>query len=218
MDALLDKLDAEHEHILMNQEMTNRILATRVELDAELGQLKKKYASDIKEMEWKLKAEQEAHDRDLAARNHDLVKARDELNRLHQQMTEVEDELGQKLKAEKDAHEQDLVNARNELVRLHRQMTDEHEKVLAAQEMAGRMLKKRVESDGELSMLQRKYQNDIKAWEKRLQQELAARDKQAAEFKAELEKMKEEISEMDSQRHDLGSLLQQAVKVMFAMN
>jgi hypothetical protein len=225
IDTLISQGETYKEQMRMKQEMTNRILVTRIELDAELGQLKKKYASDMKEWKNKLKTEQEVHSRDMARaaalveelkaeaaalaekHNQHLVKARDQLVGLHQQMTEVEDELSQKLKAAKYDHEQDLFK-----------LQAEHEKVCAAQKMTGHMLQKRVESDGELSSLQRKYQSDSKVWKKKMQQEIAIRDKQAAEFKAEIKNMKKEIAEMESQRNDLRSLFQLSMKVMFGMD
>ncbi|KAI2497373.1 hypothetical protein MHU86_17138 [Fragilaria crotonensis] len=85
MDMLFSKLEEEKEHVRQNQDMTNRILATRIELDTELGILKKKYTEEAKVWESKLQAEKAAHVSDVA-------KAQAEVERLKKEVEEMSKE------------------------------------------------------------------------------------------------------------------------------
>jgi uncharacterized protein YlxW (UPF0749 family) len=82
MDMLFTKLEEEKEHVRQNQDMTNRILATRIELDTELGILKKKYTSEAREWESKLQAEK-------VARVNEMAKAQAEVERLKREVEEM---------------------------------------------------------------------------------------------------------------------------------
>ena len=85
MDLLFSKLEEEKVHVRQNQDMTNRILATRIELDTELGILKKKYMTEAREWESKLVAEKVAHVNDVA-------KAQAEVERLRKEVEEMSKE------------------------------------------------------------------------------------------------------------------------------
>lgn len=64
-NALHALLETERESIKVNQELTNRILTQRIEIDAELGNLKKVYDQDNKQWGDKYKAEQMAREREV---------------------------------------------------------------------------------------------------------------------------------------------------------
>jgi hypothetical protein len=55
-----------HVHDTMRLLVTNRVLVTRVELDAALGKLKKQYEQESKEWQSKIAAQQETHNCDLS--------------------------------------------------------------------------------------------------------------------------------------------------------
>ena len=89
MDLLNSKLEEEKEHVRQNQDMTNRILATRIELDTELGNLKKKYTSEVREWQSKLEAEKVAHDSDVAKAQAEVEKLKREVEEMAQERTSL---------------------------------------------------------------------------------------------------------------------------------
>lgn len=60
MDSLRDLLDAENQAMKVNKDLTNRILAQRINLDSELGQLQRRYAEESCEWDARYQAELEA--------------------------------------------------------------------------------------------------------------------------------------------------------------
>jgi predicted phage-related endonuclease len=99
LESLLSKLEQEKDHVLQKQDMTNRILATRIELDKELSSLKKQYAAEVQDWNDKLLAEKIAHKNDVARlnlerihRKNDVAKAQTEINKLKQELNELSKE------------------------------------------------------------------------------------------------------------------------------
>jgi hypothetical protein len=138
------------------------------------------------------------------------------------------------LKAEKDAHDRDLVTSQKLLERLQQEVSDmEKEKDLLkrnkeqtdelylklsqAQEMTNRIMQKRVEIDGELTRLQRQYENDSKRWQEKMEREVAAQRKVADEARLELEKLKKKEADMEAERSDVGSLMRMTFEAMFGL-
>lgn len=98
MDKLYTKFEEEKDHVRQNQVMTNRILTTRVELDLELGLLKKKYEIDSKEWESKLQQEQQAHGSDLANAEADVARLKKEVEQMTKERTNLSSLFTQSLK------------------------------------------------------------------------------------------------------------------------
>ena len=189
MDVLAAKLRKEEENIRQHHEVSNRILQARIDLDVELGLLKKKYQEDSKKWEEDLKAEQEAH-------KIDLIQSQRQLDQLQNEIADLE--MKAKI-AELNGSQSDLLMA----------------KLQNAQLMTNRILQKRIEIDGELTTLKRKYEQDTKKWETTLQREMLNRDKEAAKANAELENLKEEMAKMVAERNDFGSLFGRSFKILF---
>lgn len=138
------------------------------------------------------------------------------------------------LKAEKDAHDRDLVSSQKLLARLqqevsemekekdvlkrNKEQTDElYLKLGQAQEMTNRILQKRIEIDGELTRLQRQYENDSKRWQEKMEREVAAQRKVADDAMLELEKVKKKKAAMEAERSDVGSLMRLTFEAMFGL-
>ena len=138
------------------------------------------------------------------------------------------------LKAEKDAHDRDLVSSKKLLAHLqqevsemekekdvlkrNKEQTDElYLKLGQAQEMTNRILQKRIEIDGELTRLQRQYENDSKRWQEKMEREVAAQRKVADEAMLELEKVKKKKAAMEAERSDVGSLMRLTFEAMFGL-
>lgn len=189
MDFLAAKLRKEEENIRKHHEVSNRILQARIDLDVELGLLKKKYQEDSKKWEQDLKAEQEAH-------KTDLIQSQRQLDQLQNEIADLE----------MKARIAEMSGAQSEMLAA---------KLQNAQLMTNRILQKRIEIDGELTALKRKYEQDTKKWETTLQREMLNRDKEAAKVNAELERVKEEVAKMAAERNDFGSLLSRSLKVLF---
>jgi uncharacterized protein YlxW (UPF0749 family) len=98
MDLLYTKLEEEKDHVRQNQDMTNRILATRIELDTELGILKKKYTSEVKEWQSKLEAEKVAHDSDVAKAQAEVEKLKREVEEMAKERTSLSSLFKQSMK------------------------------------------------------------------------------------------------------------------------
>ena len=75
MDGLRNLLEDEKESQRINKDLTNRILKQRVEIDAELGELKKRYDQDSKQWDDKYAQEHEA-------RRLEVDRARQEMEQL----------------------------------------------------------------------------------------------------------------------------------------
>jgi DNA repair exonuclease SbcCD ATPase subunit len=189
MEVLAEKLRNEKENIRKHHEASNRILQARIDLDVELGLLKKKYQKDSEKWQKDLKAEQEA-------RKIDLIQSQAQLDQLQNEIADLETK----------AKNAELSGAQSDILRA---------KLQNAQLMTNRILQTRIEIDGELTALKRKYEKDTKKWETTMQREMFNRDKEAAKAKAELELLKEEMAKMAAERNDFGSLLGRSLKVLF---
>jgi chromosome segregation ATPase len=160
--------------------MTKLILEKRISLQQESN-----------ELENKLKAEQSAHDKELA-------ESRKLLSQLQQEVLEIEKEKN--------------------MLTSNKEQTDAlYLKLGQAQEMTNRILQKRIEIDGELTRLQRQYKNDSKFWQDKMEREVSIQQKAAAEARAELEMLKKKEAALEAERNDLGSLVGQTFKVMFGL-
>lgn len=104
MAALSAKLMEEKEHVFQNQLVTNRILETRVALDAALGKLQKQLEQERKDWQTKLAAEKEAHNLEMQK----LVEAQEARSREMMNYAEANRELESKLAAEQEAHLRDI--------------------------------------------------------------------------------------------------------------
>lgn len=89
LDLLTAKLEAEREHIKVNQHMSNNILATRVQLDQELGLLKKKYEADSQDWKARLEQEKQAHGRDVAEAQAEVERLKKELEMASEEASKV---------------------------------------------------------------------------------------------------------------------------------
>jgi hypothetical protein len=160
--------------------MTQLILQKRIALQQESNSL-----------EGMLKAEKDAHDRDL-------VTSQKLLERLQQEVSDMEKE--------------------KDLLKRNKEQTDElYLKLSQAQEMTNRIMQKRVEIDGELTRLQRQYENDSKRWQEKMEREVAAQRKVADEARLELEKLKKKEADMEAERSDVGSLMRMTFEAMFGL-
>ena len=160
--------------------MTQVILGKRIALQQE---------SNI--LERKLKAEQNAHDRDLI--------------------------VSQKLLAQLQKEVSDMEKEKDALKRSKEQTDDLYLKLSQAQEVSSRILQKRIEIDGELTRLQRQYKNDRKLWQEKVEREVAAQRKIADDAKAELEKLKKKEADMEAERSDVGSLMRLTFEAIFGL-
>lgn len=138
MAVLSAKLLEEKEHVWQNQLVTNRILETRVELDAALGTLKKQFEQEKKEWQSKLEAEKEAYARDLKR----LQEEQEMRNREMMMYAEANRELESKLVAEQEAHSRNVVKYESIREELGGKLTAEQEarnrdlKLLSAEQEA----------------------------------------------------------------------------------
>lgn len=162
------------------QEMTQVILGKRIALQQESNSL-----------ESKLKAEQNAHDRDL-------ISSQKLLAQLQQEVLEME--------KEKDV-----------LKRSKEQADELYMKLSQAQEETNRIQQQRIEIDGELTRLQRQYNNDSKLWKEKMEREVAAQRKIADDANVELEKLKKKKADMEAERSDVGSLMRLTFEAMFGL-
>ena len=160
--------------------MTKLILEKRISLQQESN-----------ELERKLKAEQSAH-------NSDLAESRKLLSQLQEEVLEMEKE-------------------KNVLTRSKEQTDALYVKLSQAQEMTNRILQKRIEIDGELTRLQRQYKNDSKVWQERMEREVSIQRKATEDAREELERLKKKEAALEAERNDLGSLVGQTFKVMFGL-
>ena len=104
MAVLSAKLMEEKEHVFQNQLVTNRILETRVALDAALGNLKKQLEQERKDWQTKLAAEKELHNLEMQK----LVEAQEARSLEMMKFAEANRELESKLAAEQEAHLRDV--------------------------------------------------------------------------------------------------------------
>jgi len=129
----------------------------------------------------------------IQAANHEKMRAMDEFKARESQLQRDMDMLFSKLEEEK-------------------------EHVRQNQDMTNRILATRIELDTELGILKKKYTEEAKVWESKLQAEKAARVNDVAKAQAEVERLKKEVEEMSKERNSLGSLFKQSMKVMFGMD
>ena len=77
VNAVRALLEAEQQTLGINQDLTRRILKQRVEIDAELGELKRRYESDSKKWDTKYAKEQEKRRVDKMISRHKLEELHD---------------------------------------------------------------------------------------------------------------------------------------------
>jgi hypothetical protein len=182
MAALSAKLMEEKELVFQNQLVTNRILETRIELDAALGTLKKQLEQERKDWEGKLAAEKELHAQEMQK----LVEAQEARSREMMKYAEVNRELESKLAAEQEARSREVMMyelAKEEL----------GSKLSAEQEARSRDLKM-------LSAEQEAYNRDLMKYEQ-VSKELAS--KLAAEQDARTRDVTMLTAEQEARQRDL---------------
>jgi hypothetical protein len=100
IEDLHKRLQQEKANILVNQEMTSRVIGKRVEVEKELGELKRQYIEDSKEWTDRFEKEQEAHRRELALTKAELedqlAKANIEAGKLQQSILSLMEQLSKK--------------------------------------------------------------------------------------------------------------------------
>ena len=121
--ALATRLADEKDHVLQNQQMTNRILVTRVELDSALGKLKKQYEQESKEWQSKIAAQQEAYNYNLSK----LAVEQETQNRDLMSYEQASKELESKLSAQQEAHNRDVMKYEQVSKELENKLTAEQE-------------------------------------------------------------------------------------------
>ena len=106
IDQLTKLLESEKEKIQVNQEMISRIVAQRIQLDVELGELKRRYQTESTQWSAKYHTEQEAHRKEAALAKANLeeqeAKAKVEFDALQTKVLRLLDQLSKK-EQEKDA-------------------------------------------------------------------------------------------------------------------
>lgn len=100
IEDLHKRLQQEKANILVNQEMTSRVIVKRVEVEKELGELKRQYIEDSKEWTDRFEKEQEAHRRELALTKAELedqlAKANIDADKLQQSISSLMEQLSKK--------------------------------------------------------------------------------------------------------------------------
>jgi hypothetical protein len=106
IDKLTKRLESEKEKIQVNQEMISRIVTKRIQLDAELGELKRRYQTESMQWSAKYHTEQEAHRKEVALAKANLeeqeAKAKVEFDASQTKFSRLLDQLSKK-EQEKDA-------------------------------------------------------------------------------------------------------------------
>lgn len=77
IESLYQLLDTEKDAMTVNKGMTNRILAQRIEIDVELGELKRRYETDSQEWGLKYTTEQQT-------RRMEVTRSQQKMKELHQ--------------------------------------------------------------------------------------------------------------------------------------
>jgi cell division protein FtsB len=90
-------LKEEKDHVRQNQDMTNRILATRIELDTELGILKKVYIRS-EGMAKQARGGKVAHDSDVAKAQAEVEKLKREVEEMAKERTSLSSLFKQSMK------------------------------------------------------------------------------------------------------------------------
>jgi hypothetical protein len=100
IEALKKSLEQAKDNILVNHQMTNQIITARIDLDRELGELKKRFALESTEWSWKHAAEQEARRAEVAKAKAELEdqegQAKMEAKLLNDRITTLMEQLSRK--------------------------------------------------------------------------------------------------------------------------
>jgi len=168
IEGLNGVLETEKGNIRVNQEMTGRVVAERVALDTELGELKRRYEQDSKDWSAQVQAEQEARRYEMSKAQLDLEEQQtqtfDEAAKLHDRVSNLKEQL---LTKEKQKHIA-LVALKDEM---KVQTTELKDKV---NEMGVEVTNIKIESQREKMAVTDEY----KAREEEIQLEMAALYKQ----------------------------------------
>lgn len=107
IDHLRDLLGREKENLVVNQEMTGRIVAQRVDIDAQLGQLQREFDQERNNWTAQYTNQQEAHRRHVESSREDLEAMQQEslVEAKHAQdrITSLQQQLSNKERQKQDA-------------------------------------------------------------------------------------------------------------------
>jgi intracellular protein transport protein USO1 len=205
MEVLRQKLEHEEEQIRQARDMSNTILQARIDIDKELGLLKKQYQEERKQWEKALSAEQEA-------RRIEVVNAQRELDALQ---LEIDDLMKKSEIAALTAAQAEVLAGKLQDAEQMASTLKQSREALDAELTAMKQAREAI--DAELTAMKQKYEADMKAWEKNMKSEQSAREKEASKSKEELESLKSELSKLKEERGDFGSLINLSFKALFGI-
>lgn len=169
MDGMNAQIEAEKLNVNIANELTSRITKDRVELDTQLGVLKKQYAE-----------EQQAHERDVIETRETLRKQADaEKAQLVQKFKQRESEL------------------KGEMRSLMSRLEQEKDATIIAKALTNRIMQTRMELDVELGKLKKKYALEMAKNRKEIDR-LKAEVEDMKDLKAELNQLHRERNNLGS--------------------
>eukprot|EP00545_Synedropsis_sp_CCMP1620_P006655 CAMPEP_0119029898 /NCGR_PEP_ID=MMETSP1176-20130426/40753_1 /TAXON_ID=265551 /ORGANISM="Synedropsis recta cf, Strain CCMP1620" /LENGTH=2040 /DNA_ID=CAMNT_0006986259 /DNA_START=40 /DNA_END=6162 /DNA_ORIENTATION=+ len=250
-----DLIEAEKETLRVSQGLTNRILAQRIEIDGELGELKRRYEQEHNQWSAMHAAEQESRRVDAStaklALEEQQQKALSEVKQIHDRVSSLQNQLATKerqklaavltIKDEMKAQEKELkgkvsdigmevtnlkIEAQREnmavvakyeareqklkedIAGFHDLIEAEKETLRVSQGLTNRILAQRIEIDGELGELKRRYEQEHNQWSAMHAAEQESRRVDASTAKLALEEQQQKALSEVKQIHDRVSSLQ----------
>ncbi|KAI2496197.1 hypothetical protein MHU86_18292 [Fragilaria crotonensis] len=115
MEGLREMVETERKSLKINQELTNRILKQRVEIDAELGDLKRRFDQDSKKWDSKYAKQQEKRRLDVMRSQRQLQQLHDTAEQALREAWERQENLASQLAAKEKEKYEALIAIRDDM-------------------------------------------------------------------------------------------------------